>query len=113
MEQDNRHFRAFPVTFIMYEPGRIPPLNFTEIARKLRELRRYSCLSQDQVSLRSGVGVKTLSSFETGARTSTMKVCQLRQILAVYGITEKEFFGRSVETLSAMMEDKFVEEHGL
>lgn len=40
----------------------------------------------------AGVGSKTLSSFETGARTHRMKVMQLYKILGVYGITLEQFF---------------------
>ena len=45
-----------------------------DIVLKLRELRRYRGLSQKDVARRSGVGEKTLSSFETGERIDTMKI---------------------------------------
>ena len=65
---------------------------------KLRELRRLRGLSQEEVALSSGVHVKTLSSFETGARVDSMKVVQLLAILAVYDVTPAEFFNGGVET---------------
>jgi len=60
---------------------------------RLRELRRTAGLSQKEVSLLSGIGEKTISSFETGTRVERMKIGQLRKILAVYGLSESEFFG--------------------
>jgi len=65
---------------------------------RLRELRRLADLSQEQVANRSGVGVKTLSSFESGARIESMKVSQLQRILRVYGVTETQFFASDLET---------------
>ncbi len=70
-----------------------------DIVLRLRELRRISGLSQKEVSLLSGIGEKTISSFETGCRTDTMKVGQLRQLLAVYGVNEAEFFGDDFEEI--------------
>ena len=66
---------------------------------KLRELRRLSGLSQKEVALSSGVGEKTLSSFETGERIGSMKLVQLLAILAVYHLTAADFFGAGVETM--------------
>jgi len=70
-----------------------------DIVLRLRELRRISGLSQKEVSLLSGIGEKTISSFETGCRTETMKVSQLRRLLAVYGVSEAEFFGDDFEEI--------------
>lgn len=67
--------------------------NRVDIVLRLRELRRLSGLSQKEVSLLSGIGEKTISSFETGCRIDTMKLSQLRRLLAVYGVSEAEFFG--------------------
>lgn len=63
-----------------------------DLVMKLRELRRSQGLSQGEVSKRSGVGLKTISSFETGERIDSLKLSQLRRILAVYGVSEREFF---------------------
>jgi len=70
-----------------------------DIVLRLRELRRMSGLSQKEVSLLSGIGEKTISSFETGCRVDTMKISQLRRLLAVYGVSEAEFFGDEFEEL--------------
>lgn len=64
---------------------------------KLRELRRLRSLSQKDVARLSGIGDKTLSSFETGERIESLKVSQLSTLLKVYGITAEEFFGRKLE----------------
>ena len=56
-----------------------------------------SRLSQKEAGLSSGVGEKTLSSFETGDRIMSMKVSQLLALLAVYDVTPAEFFGGKVE----------------
>jgi transcriptional regulator with XRE-family HTH domain len=70
-----------------------------DIVIRLRELRRLSGLSQKEVSLLSGVGEKTISSFETGCRIDTMKLGQLGRILKVYGVSESEFFGDEFDEL--------------
>ena len=64
---------------------------------KLRELRRLRGLSQKDVARLSGIGEKTLSSFETGERIESLKVSQLSRLLTVYGITAEVFFGRKLE----------------
>ena len=68
-----------------------------DLVLKLREVRRLRGLSQKDVSRLSGVGEKTISSFETGERVGSMKLAQLKRLLAVYGMTEAEFFGGSIE----------------
>jgi transcriptional regulator with XRE-family HTH domain len=73
--------------------------NRVDIVLRLRELRRLSGLSQREVSLLSGLGEKTISSFETGYRIETMKLSQLRKLLAVYGVSEAEFFGDELEEI--------------
>lgn len=64
---------------------------------KLRELRRLRGLSQKDVARLSGIGEKTISSFETGERIDSLKVSQLSTLLKVYGIAAEEFFGRKLE----------------
>jgi transcriptional regulator with XRE-family HTH domain len=59
---------------------------------KLSDLRRDRGLTQRRVAELSGVGEKTLSSFETGERLSSLKIEQLIAILAVYDVTLAEFF---------------------
>lgn len=68
-----------------------------DLVLKLREIRRLRGLSQKDVARISGVGEKTISSFETGQRIGSLKIAQLRKLLGVYGLTEAEFFGSSVE----------------
>ena len=68
-----------------------------DIVLKLRELRARAQLNQNDVASRSGLGVKTISSFESGARISAMKMSQLERILAVYRVTLAQFYSRSLE----------------
>src|SRR5688572_29746228 len=68
-----------------------------DLVLKLREIRRLRGLSQKDVSRLSGVGEKTISSFETGQRIGALKLAQLKKLLSVYGLTEADFFGSSVE----------------
>jgi len=68
-----------------------------DLVLKLREIRRMRGLSQKDVARLSGVGEKTISSFETGERIGSMKLAQLKRLLAVYGLTEMDFFGGAVE----------------
>ena len=68
-----------------------------DLVLKLREIRRMRGLSQNDVARLSGVGVKTISSFETGDRIGSLKLAQLERLLAAYGLTAAEFFGRSIE----------------
>lgn len=68
-----------------------------DLVLKLREIRRLRGLSQKDVARLSGVGEKTISSFETGQRIGSLKLAQLKKMLGVYGLSEAEFFGYSVE----------------
>lgn len=68
-----------------------------DLVLKLREIRRLKGLSQKDVAKLSGVGEKTISSFETGERVGSMKLSQLKKLLAVYDMTEADFFGGGVE----------------
>lgn len=68
-----------------------------DLVLKLREIRRLRGLSQKDVARLSGVGEKTISSFETGQRIGSLKISQLKSLLSVYGLTEADFFGYSVE----------------
>ncbi len=68
-----------------------------DLVLKLREIRRLRGLSQKDVSRLSGVGEKTISSFETGQRIGSLKLAQLKRLLKVYGLSEAEFFGGVVE----------------
>ena len=68
-----------------------------DLVLKLREIRRLRGVSQKDVAKLSGVGEKTISSFETGQRIGSLKLAQLKRMLSVYGMSEAEFFGCSVE----------------
>jgi len=68
-----------------------------DLVLKLREIRRLRGLSQKDVARISGVGEKTISSFETGQRIGSLKLAQLKRLLKVYGMSESEFFGGMVE----------------
>lgn len=70
-----------------------------DIVLKLRELRRLRGLSQKDVARLTGVGEKTISSFETSARIGSMKLSQLSKMLSIYGFTEEQFFSRKLEEL--------------
>lgn len=73
-----------------------------DIVLRLREFRRLAGLTQEQAAAKSGVGVKSISSWETGRRTDRIKVKQLAALAQAYGITPQEFF-------APKLEEKFVE----
>ena len=75
-----------------------------DLVLKLREARRMRGLSQKDAARLSGVGQKTISSFETGTRIDSLKLAQLQSLLEAYGLTEAEFFGGSVEKAMAPWE---------
>ena len=75
-----------------------------DMVLKLREARRMRGLSQKDAARLSGVGQKTISSFETGERIGSLKVAQLKRLLGVYGLTEADFFGGSIEKAIAPWE---------
>src|SRR5205085_6668599 len=68
-----------------------------DLVLKLREIRRLRGLSQKDVARMSGVGEKTISSFETGQRIGSLKLSQLRRLLGVYGLGEAQCFRGTVE----------------
>jgi len=68
-----------------------------DVVLKLRELRRMRGLTQQEAALRSGIGVKTLSSYESGQRIGSIKVAHLLALLSAYHVTPAEFFGAGVE----------------
>lgn len=68
-----------------------------DLVLKLRELRRLRGLSQRAAAERSGIGVKTISSFETGERIASMTLAQLQKLLRAYGVTLAQFFSPAME----------------
>lgn len=79
-----------------------------DLVLKLRELRHLRGLSQKDAARLSSVGEKTLSSFETGERIDTMKLSQLQALLAVYDVTEEDFFS---DKLDQLFDPTYVREH--
>lgn len=75
-----------------------------DLVLRLREARRMRGLSQKEAARLSGVGQKSISSFETGERISSIKLSQLERLLQAYGLTEAEFFGGSIEKAMAPWE---------
>lgn len=68
-----------------------------DLVLKLREIRRMRGYTQKDVARLSGVGEKTISSFETGQRIGALKLSQLKRLLSVYGLTETDFFSGTIE----------------
>ena len=68
-----------------------------DLVLKLREARRMSGLTQREAAKRSGIHVKTISSFETGMRIGSMKLEQLFQLLLAYDMTVQQFFGGKLD----------------
>lgn len=80
----------------LYEipPVRAPrTLSFGDrVAIALRDVREQSDLTQREAARLSLIGEKSISSWETGKRTLTMDLSQLRALLRVYKITPAQFF---------------------
>lgn len=70
-----------------------------DLVLKLRELRRMRGLSQKEAAQLSGIGEKSISSFETGHRIDSLKISQLERLLKVYGVDERTFFGEELELM--------------
>ncbi len=68
-----------------------------DLVLKLREVRQRARLTQSEAATKAGVGAKTISSFESGARIDSLKVRQLEQLLAAYGSSVGEFFSAAFE----------------
>ena len=68
-----------------------------DLVLKLRELRRMRGLTQKQAEEKSGIGYRTISTFETAERITSMKLWQFLAILSAYDVTPAEFFGAGVE----------------
>jgi transcriptional regulator with XRE-family HTH domain len=71
-----------------------------DLVIRLRDVRLLCGLTQAEVAKRSGVGMKTISSYETGARIDQIKVVQLLKILRVYGVAPAAFFRWRPERLT-------------
>jgi transcriptional regulator with XRE-family HTH domain len=62
-----------------------------DIALRLKLYRERSGLSQKDVAQRSGLGEKTISSYETSKRVGSMKLTHLTILCAVYGVSVTTF----------------------
>jgi transcriptional regulator with XRE-family HTH domain len=62
-----------------------------DLPLKLKLLRQTRSLSQKDLARIARVGEKTLSSFETGQRITSLKVVQLERIVTACGTTLVEF----------------------
>jgi transcriptional regulator with XRE-family HTH domain len=69
-----------------------------DLVIRLRELRARAGLTQEQAAERSGIGAKTISSFESGSRIDAIKLSQLERLLDVYGVTFTHFFSDAFAT---------------
>lgn len=79
------------------------PRRWQVMAIRLRAARISAGFTQSEAAIASGVGEKTLSSFESGARIRSMKLDQLFAMLQAYGLKPSDFFRRA---------DKLPEEDG-
>lgn len=61
------------------------------VAEVLWQYRITANLTQAEAGNRSGVGEKTISTFETRDRISAIKFSQLLALLATYGVTLARF----------------------
>lgn len=62
-----------------------------DVSLRLKLYREKTGLTQAEVAERSGVHVKTLSSYETNARVGSLKLTHLTLICAVYGVAVSTF----------------------
>jgi transcriptional regulator with XRE-family HTH domain len=74
-------------------------VNGADIVIKLRDLRRFTGLTQRDLARKSRVHEKTISSYETGQRIGSMKLQQLQRILRACNVTEADFFTVDMEEL--------------
>ena len=75
-----------------------------DLVLRLREFRKKRGMSQKEAADLSGVGEKSISSFETGQRIDSLKISQLLRLLKVYGVSEEEFFNAKFEEEEATWE---------
>lgn len=68
-----------------------------DLVLRLREARRLKGLSQKDVARQTGIGEKTISSFETGMRIHSLKVDQLEKLATAYGMTLEQLMSAEFE----------------
>lgn len=74
---------------------KIIDLAVDRVALALMDARQAAGMSQGQLALRSGVGVKTISSYETGVRSPSMKVAHLMALAVALEIDPSEIMQRA------------------
>lgn len=67
-------------------------LEHLPLCQRLRAARENAGFNQEMAAKRSGIGAKSISSFETGERIRTIKLFQLLRLLKAYGCPFGEFF---------------------
>lgn len=72
-------------------------LNWYAVRQELKKARNERGLTQEQAAKLSGVGVKSLASFEGMYRVPCMKVVQLAKLLEAYSVSLPVFFDRVAE----------------
>lgn len=83
------------------------PLGYVaELGLRLQECRLNARMTQKEAAIASGVGWKTISSYETGKRAGSMKLEHLKRLLNAYSVDFDAFF--SVKTL----DDAYMESLG-
>lgn len=81
---------------------------WSELTRKLRELREKSGLTQADVADRVGIGVSAYKSYELGDRR--IPVDTLTRISILYNISMDEMLGNSVQTKENILYGDFTKE---
>jgi len=81
-------------------------LNWAGIRTGLVALRVSAGMTQKGLALASGVGEKTIGSYEAGSRIKTMKVKQLDAILGALGTNLVDFFSSIDESAAAEEESE-------
>lgn len=67
-------------------------MNWPELAKQLAVARKLRGLTQQDVADMTGIGTRTISSFESGARTDTIRVRELELIVHACGMTLADLF---------------------
>ena len=78
----------------LLEPA-LPELDvpYTAVSTALTAMRRDACMTQKALAERSGIGMRTISSFERGGpRVGAMKLDQIAALTGACDFTVAEFF---------------------
>lgn len=89
----------------MTGPQAPPDYQFLEVlAAGLQTIRVDSGFTQATLASRAGVGLKTISSFESGERTASISLAQLMAITKACGYTVPTFFSL-LQTMTNRLKD--------